>query len=76
MHRGSSLVPVQDGGGPLGDRLGATTEALDVTGGGGGPGVADEARDVLQRLFPVHEPRGDDGAATAVGAVRPHRESR
>ena len=52
------IVAVEDGGGSLGDRLGAAAEALDVVGGGGGPGVADEASDVLQGLVSVHEQCG------------------
>jgi hypothetical protein len=50
------------------DGVRATAEALDVPGGGGGPGVAHEASDVLQGLVAVHEQCRDDGAATGVGA--------
>jgi hypothetical protein len=62
------VIAVEDGGSPLSDRLGATAEALDLPGGGGGPGVAHEASDVLQGLVAVHERCRDDGAATGVGA--------
>jgi hypothetical protein len=58
------VIAVEDGGSPLSDRLGATAEALDLPGGGGGPGVAHEASDVLQGLVAVHERCRDDGAAT------------
>src|SRR4029453_8684838 len=37
------VIAVEDGGGPLSDGVGATAEALDVTGRGGGPDVAHEA---------------------------------
>jgi hypothetical protein len=50
------------------DGVRATAEALGVPGGGGGPGVAHEASDVLQGLVAVHERCRDDGAATGVGA--------
>src|SRR4029453_7999603 len=62
------VIAVEDGGSPLSDGVRATAEALDVTGGGGGPGVAHEASDVLQGLVAVHEQCRDDGAATGVGA--------
>src|SRR4029453_1596639 len=61
-------IAVEDGGGPLSDGVGATAEALNLTGGGGGSGVAHEASDVLQGLVAVHEQCRDDGAATGVGA--------
>src|SRR4029453_15777520 len=61
--RGGVVVPpviaVEDGGSPLSDGVRATAEALDVTGGGGGPGVAHEACDVLQGPVAPHEQCAD-----------------
>jgi hypothetical protein len=49
------LVAIEDGRGPLRNRLRASAEAPHVARGRGGPGVADETGDVLHRLVAVHE---------------------